>query len=88
MDVLLGGVAGLLMLVSVALFFRQNSSATAKGNSGRGSKHKPFLTLLVVSGTLIAFGGYWISWLLWVGLILIEVGCIAYHAGINPPRAD
>jgi hypothetical protein len=85
MNAVLCGIAVLLMFVSVAMFFRHNVASTNQESPSDKSKHHPLLTLLVVSGTLIAFGGFWIGWMLWVGLILIELGCIFYYAPSKRP---
>jgi hypothetical protein len=85
MNAVLCGIAILLMFVSMALFFRHNAASASQARAGDKSKHQPLLTLLVVSGTMVAFGGFWINWMLWVGLILIELGCIAYYATGKSP---
>jgi len=79
MNAVLCGIAVLLMFVSMTLFFRHNAASTNQESPSHKPKHRLLLTLLVVSGTIVAFGGFWIGWMLWVGLILIELGCIAYY---------
>ena len=74
----LAAVVVLLMIISIMLTTR--FTAVTDGcvktdlEQSRSRLHKAF----GVVGILIAFGGIWIDWMLWVGIILIEFGCILY----------
>jgi hypothetical protein len=81
-------IAVLLMPVSVVLFFRHSAATLSQESSWDNSKHRSFLTLLGVGGTVIAFGGFWVDWMLWVGAILIELSCIIYYAGSKRPGKE
>ncbi len=35
--------------------------------------------LLFLGGFTVSLGGIWIDWMLFLGMILIELGCIAYY---------
>lgn len=79
MNAVLCGITILLMFVSMALFFRHNPASNSHESTSDKSEHCPLLTLLVIVGTAVAFGGYWMDWMLWVGLIIIELSCIIFH---------
>jgi low temperature requirement protein LtrA len=91
MNTVLFAVACVLMLVSIALFFRHNQAETQHEKTNAISPNSPrnaLLSFFVVAGILVSFGGFWIEWMLWLGIILIEVGCVAHYVRSNRPNND
>jgi hypothetical protein len=89
MSGLLIGIALLLMFVS-ALVASNSRGADVGGKEAAANDPKPnFLhKALGVGGIIIALGGFWIDWMLWLGLISIELGCIAYFVGNSRQREE
>jgi hypothetical protein len=88
MNDLLMGIALILMFVSILVASNSKVPEEAsKGTRATESKSAFLHKAFGLGGIAIACGGYWIDWLLWFGLILIEFGCIAYYVGKGQPNS-
>ena len=87
MSGLLMGIALLLMVVSALVVASNSRGLDTVRKEAATNDLKPNLLpkILGVGGIIVALGGFWIDWMLWIGLISIELGCIAYYAGSNQP---
>lgn len=85
MSSLLIVVAGVLMFVSILVASRSTATISNQETDVTDSKHMVLHKILGVSGILISFGGFWVDSMLWAGIILIELGCIAYYVEGNRP---
>jgi len=72
-------IAGFLMLCTLAVFFWKAAGSNIElTNPGISPRTRWLLTSLILCGSIIACGGFWIDWLIWVGIILVEIGCLSF----------
>ena len=79
MESLLGAIAILLMVLTPVSFF---CNAAKSGESiPISTRQKTFLIVLSIAGLIIGFGGFWFTWMLYLGLIFIDLAGLIYFMG-------
>ncbi len=68
-------VALVLMCVTIVVSFLPGT-ARCRAEHVHIKSVETFFSVLGVSGIVILCGGFWVDWMLFAGIILIETGCI------------
>jgi len=80
MNTFLMFVALVLMLISTGFGFKRLAQTDHEDPASLPPRRNALFIILMTVGLIVSFGGFWIEALLWGGIIVMELGCIAYFA--------